>query len=281
MRIRVSAPATTANIGPGFDCLGAALALRLEVTATPGPPAAEPDLVARAAASITGRNPEVRIEQDARFPVGRGLGSSAAAIAAGLLIGCALAGREPDPESLLDAGLALEGHPDNLAPCLLGGIVLAARSAAGLQVMRFEPPETVRPVVLVPDAEMSTQAARGVLPAQVPMADAVASAARTAGLLAVLTGAAEATPGRLLALTEDVLHQPHRAPLMPATAEALGELRARGVAAAVSGAGPSLVCLVPAGEPAPAVGGWDAIDVGWDDQGARMTVADEGEDVRG
>jgi homoserine kinase len=268
--VKVTAPASTANLGPGFDCLGAALSRSMTVTGDPG--RGDPDnLVVRAARLITGEDVKVKITSG--LPVGRGLGSSAACVAAGLLLGCAIAGKDLDREELMRIGTPLEGHPDNLAPALYGGITLVLPSG---EVMRFEPSASVRPLVFVPAEKLSTAKARRALPDDVPRANAIANIARASGLLSMLTGAAEATADRLLECTDDAIHQPYRAPLMPQTAEVVRAFRADGVAAAVSGAGPSVVCLVLRGSEGKVrcPEGWQALDVDWDLEGARVNDDD-------
>jgi homoserine kinase len=269
--VTVRAPASTSNIGPGFDCLGAAVSIGLEVRFTAGSAARSPGLVERAAELVLGRPLEGAVEISSDIPSARGLGSSAACVAAGLLIGCTLAGREPDAGELLALGTPLEGHPDNLAAALYGGITLVL---PGGVVQRLEPSASVRPLIVVPHERLATAEARAVLPETVPLRDAVANTARTAGLVTLLTGVVEPTRERLLACTEDLLHQPYRAPLMPKTADALRRLREAGVPAAVSGAGPSIVCLVGDGEQdstREAVGileGWQLLDLDWETRGA-------------
>lgn len=285
MRVTVIAPATTANLGPGFDCLGAAVSVYLHLVVDAESPgrwsytgpeideaAPPPDLILAALRAGAGEAVEVGLEVQTDIPLGRGLGSSAAAIAAGLVAGRALAGRRSDPAELLELGLPLEGHPDNLAAALYGGLTLVV----GAETMRFPVSGAVRPAFLVPREALSTAQARRALPAQVPMADAVANTARTAALVALLNGTLEATPERLLACTEDLLHQPHRVPLMLATGELLDRLRTSGVAGFVSGAGPAVGCLLVdetshafddiAGD----LERWRVLRPGWDLRGARI-----------
>ncbi len=284
-QVTVRVPATSANLGPGFDCLGLALDLQDEVVVTAGrPPAAgagsgveitvtgEGDgavptdathLVVRAvhAAFEALGEPHVSLQLHCtnRVPHGRGLGSSAAAVVAGLLAGRALVADGPDrldDDAVLALATAMEGHPDNAAAALLGGLTLAWSGPATVHAVRLEPRADLTATVLVPDLQLSTETARGLLPATVSHADAAFSAGRAALLVAALTGATP-TDGVLLAATEDRLHQAQRAPAMPATARLLGELRAEGRAAVVSGAGPTVLVL-DQGEPAPlsAPPGW-------------------------
>lgn len=273
--MKVRAPASTANLGPGFDCLGAALSIALEVDSD-GPD--ELPKIVRRAIRAGSRDDDANANGSIRsdIPSARGLGSSAACVAAGLALGCLRAGRDLDRAELLGLGTPIEGHPDNLAAALYGGITLVLPDGS---VMRFEPSGGVRPSILVPRESLSTKEARKALPDDVPRADAIANVARASGLLSMLTGAAQPTPETLLECTEDRIHQPYRAPLMARTFEAIAALRRRGIAAAVSGAGPSVVCLVIRGaeddvrQAAATLDGWTLLDCDWDLEG---TVVVEG-----
>ena len=171
-----------------------------------------------------------------RIPHGRGLGSSAAAIVAGLLAARALAGASTSPQDVLPLASVLEGHPDNVAPCLFGGLTIAwtrrtratPRACRRRAALRLDPRPEVRPVAFIAPAPVSTKVARGLLPAAVPHADAARNAGRAALLVAALT----ARPDALLDGTEDKLHQDYRAPAMPHSHElvdpAAGGGRARG-----------------------------------------------------
>ena len=276
MRVRV--PATSANLGPGFDALGLALTLYDEVEAevtggglaievsgegagTAG--AGERHLVVRAmraafAAAGRAQPPGLAVRCINAIPQGRGLGSSAGAVVAGLLAARALAGAEGaegaegdegDEGGLLALATELEGHPDNAAACLAGGLTIAWQAGAGPRSIRLDLAPAIAPVACVPASSMATEAARRALPATVPHADAAANAGRAALLVAALTRA----PELLLDATRDLLHEPYRAPLMPATAEVIGRLRRAGIAAVLSGAGPSVLALTVTGEtPGPA-----------------------------
>ncbi|GAA3411215.1 homoserine kinase [Streptosporangium vulgare] len=277
----VQVPATSANLGPGFDTLGLALGLHDEIEAeildspgvdiaVEGEGAGELDLgeghlivtTMRATFDRMGlpQPRGIRLRCLNRIPHARGLGSSSAAICAGILAARALAttlydpsaehgsrpGRDHRAELTDDDVLALateiEGHPDNVAPCLAGGLTVAWTDAGGApHLVRLLPHEAVRPVVLVPAHRLSTETARGLLPKEVPHADAAANAGRAALLVAALTARPE--PWLLLAATEDRLHQDYRAPAMPHTADLVRRLRRAGVAAAVSGAGPTVLAL--------------------------------------
>ncbi|NES17137.1 MULTISPECIES: homoserine kinase [Micromonospora] len=265
--VRVRVPATSANLGPGFDALGLALGLYDDVAAevttggvrvvVSGEGAGElPDgdthLVVtsmRAAFDVLGGQPRgLALECVNRIPQARGLGSSSAAIVAGVLLARALVA---DGAARLDDAAALrlaseiEGHPDNVAPCLLGGFTVAWTEPAGARAVSLAVADAVRPTVFVPGERGLTAVARAALPATVPHAEA----ALTAGRAALLVHALTAEPALLLPATVDRLHQDYRAAGMPATAALVAALREAGVAAVVSGAGPTVLALteVPAG----------------------------------
>jgi homoserine kinase len=253
--VRVRVPATSANLGPGFDALGLALSLHDEVEARVTgeglsieitgegaslAEAGEKHLIVtamRAALDDLGRPqpPGIALRCINRIPHGRGLGSSAAAIAAGILAARALAGVPGTPQQALPLATQLEGHPDNVAACLFGGLTIAWADKA----VRLEPLPTITPVAIIAPAPVSTEVARSLLPAQVPHKDAAFNAARSALLVAALT----ACPDVLLEATEDRLHQGYRADAMPATYRLIERLRGNGIPAVVSGAGPSVLAL--------------------------------------
>ena len=314
----VRAPASSANLGPGFDALGLALSLHdvavvrvtsggldIEVSGEGRETAAagENHLVVRAmraAFDLLGKQPGLSLRSLNAIPHSRGLGSSAAAIVTGILAARALArdgaGLLLD-RAVLELATELEGHPDNVAACLHGSLTIAwmadpagpgdgAQRAAldGAQpaaprMIRLPVLEEIRPVLCVPATGLATATARGALPATVPHRDAAANAARSALLVAALTR----DPSVLYDATQDYLHQRYRADVMPPTADLLGRLRAAGVAATVSGAGPSVLALTVAGRnPGP-----DLVDsiaaetgIGWrispldiDRQGATLQTA--------
>jgi homoserine kinase len=169
------------------------------------------------------------------------MGSSAAAVVAGVVGAWALCPDVPsvDLDAVLRLTTEIEGHPDNVAPCLLGGATLSWMTAAGARAARLEVEPTVAPVVLVPEGTLSTHVARGLLPAAVPHADAAHAAGRAALLVHALT----TDPRLLLDATEDRLHQRQRAAAMPDSIALVDRLRDRGLAAVVSGAGPSVLVL--------------------------------------
>lgn len=263
--VRVQVPATSANLGPGFDSLGIALEIRddISVQATTGLthvtvsgsgsgvlPEGEDHLVVRAirAGLDYAGAPQAGLELHCRnrIPHGRGLGSSAAAVVAGLV---AARGLVDDPAALDDeAVLALatefEGHPDNAAPAIYGGATVAWTDAHRPRAARLDIGAHVRPTVLVPPGELLTGKARAVLPRQVPHADAAFTAGRSALLVLAL-----ATRGDLLLpATEDRLHQRQRAVVMEESLRVLDTLRELGLPAVVSGAGPSVLVLTRADE---------------------------------
>lgn len=268
-QVRVSVPATSANLGPGYDTLGLALDLRDDVVVGILAPGAEAvptisvdvsgegagdvprdhsHLIARTVRDVFDKigfpQPCLTITTVNAIPHGRGLGSSAAAIVAGAAAALTLA----DPSAVLDRdrvlqiAAELEGHPDNVAPCVFGGLTVAWTDPQGAAHAVVLEPSGWRPVVILPSEQLATHAARALLPATVAHAVAAQNVARAALLVAVLTGRASAE--HLHAATEDGLHQPFRAAAMPLASAMLAELRAAGVAAVVSGAGPSLLALI-------------------------------------
>jgi len=260
-RVLVRVPATSANLGPGFDALGLALGLHdeIEVRVTGSGldievsgegsdevgDAGEKHLLVR---SMRAAFDDLGSPQPAglalhcvnRIPHGRGLGSSAAAIVAGVLAARALAGASLAADDALPLANALEGHPDNVAPCLFGGLTVAWTTDAGARAVRLETLPEVRTVAFIAPSPVSTEVARGLLPSTVPYADAASNAGRAALLVAALT----ARPDALLDATEDRLHQDYRAPAMPATHDLVRRLRAAGVPAVVSGAGPTALAFL-------------------------------------
>jgi homoserine kinase len=265
--VRVQVPATSANLGPGYDALGLALTLHDEVEAQILPAGlsieisgqgadladdGEEHLVVRAMrvafAVLGGQPPGLRLRCVNRIPHGRGLGSSAAAIVAGLLAARALSGSGPDKlpdDALLPLASDLEGHPDNVAACLAGGLAIAWTGPAGPRMVRLEPLPSVTPVVCVAPAPVRTDLVRGLLPELVPHRDAAANAGRSALLIAALTQPGIG-PDVLLDATRDWLHQDYRASAMSPTHALVRSLRAAGLPAVVSGAGPSVLAFLPA-----------------------------------
>jgi homoserine kinase len=278
-RCTVRVPATSANLGPGFDSLGLALGLYdvveaevlaegLEVTVdgegAGNVPLDQGHLVVRAMEAAARHwglpaRPGLRLHAHNAIPHGRGLGSSAAAIVAALVLTDLLAPTDDARDLLAFAG-RLEGHPDNVAAALLGGATIAwcepegapdhepeevvgdFGSGAGVgraRAVRLEPDPSIEPVLLIPEHRLDTRHARSVLPSKVTHDDA----ARTAGRAALLVHALTREPALLLPATEDWLHQLPRTAAMPATIDLMYRLRADGYAAVVSGAGPSILVL--------------------------------------
>jgi homoserine kinase len=260
--VRVRVPATTANLGPGFDALGMALGLYNEIEVELGGSGVtmevegegaeklqalgERNLVGRAVTSILKRlgvrASGVHIRMVNRIPLSRGLGSSSAAAIGGVAAAAALAGAWLPPEELLGLALPLEGHPDNITPALLGGLTVATLVEGKVCCVKLPVPEALSAVAVIPDFRLATAKARQALPPSVPWADAVFNVGRVALFLAAMQS------GRLDLLREavqDRLHQPYRAPLVPGMPEVLAEGgRAGALACFLSGAGPTLLALV-------------------------------------
>ena len=231
--IRARAPATTANLGAGFDCAAAALDLWNELEVTEGGGADRDNLVVRAFSRLADPSP-FRFSFVDRIPRARGLGSSAATIALGLVAGALAAGRDAGPEELLALGLDLEGHPDNLSAALAGGVCLTWDG----RIARVADRLPASPVALVPANSVATTAARAALPETVTHADAVHSVARAALLgAAVAAGSAEL----FAAATDDRLHEPYRAPHAPLLAAARESLPEGAFGATLSGSGPTVI----------------------------------------
>jgi homoserine kinase len=260
--VTVQVPASTANLGAGFDALGLALGLynEVEVELTghglaleiAGEGAerlqmlGERNLVARTVTQTLRHfalpADGVRIRMLNRIPLSRGLGSSSAAVMGGVAAAAALAGARIEPERLLDLALPYEGHPDNITPALLGGLTVATLVDGKVRCLKLPVPAELRAVAVIPEFHLSTAMARKALPPTVPRGDAVFNVGRVALFLAAMQS------GRLDLLREavrDRLHQPYRAPLVPGMTEVLEEgERAGALACFLSGAGPTLLALV-------------------------------------
>lgn len=287
--VRVRVPATSANLGPGFDAFGLALALYDDVEAALLPRGLDVEVVAEAGGSddvacdeshlvvraaragfdaLGVGQPGLMLRCTNRIPHGRGLGSSSAAIVAGLAAARALAGLSPDLDWLLRLAAEVEGHPDNVAAAVLGGFTVAWNEPSGARALRVDPDRDLRPVVFVPDVRQSTAASRVTLPTHVTHADAAWNAARTALLALALAGGGSVAGGSvagggrgvagggrgaggpspalgqlLFAATEDRLHQPYRLPTAPGTRKLVERLRSAGIAAVLSGSGPTVLAL--------------------------------------
>ena len=270
--IRVAAPATTANLGPGYDCLGMALDLwnTVEVEELPEGSAPSVSVSGEGAGELEdgpenlvyrsieflyrelGRSmPPLRVSCDNEIPLARGLGSSAAAIAGGLAAANALAGMAGDggefaPRDLLEMAATIEGHPDNVAAAVMGGLQLVVTSVhetgeSTLYTVPVSVPAAIHAVVFIPDVRIATADARAVLPQQLPVADAVHNMARVALLVA---GMATNHPEYLAVATQDKLHQPYRQPLFPAMKLLMkAAMDAGALGAFLSGSGSTVLAL--------------------------------------
>jgi len=260
--VRVRVPATSANLGPGFDALGLSLGLYDDVVVRVADSGLHVDIAGegsetlprdenhllvrslRTAFDLLGGQPRgLEIVCANRIPHGRGLGSSSAAICAGIVAARAVTiggDSRLDDAALLELATEIEGHPDNVAACLLGGFTLSWMEAGAARAIRMEPADSIVPVVFVPGRSVLTQTARGLLPRTVPHVDAATNAGRAALLVEALTR----RPELLLPATEDRLHQEYRAPAMPESTALVERLRADGVPAVISGAGPTVLALV-------------------------------------
>lgn len=284
MDVEVRVPATVANLGPGFDCLGVAIGIyhslkigssdRDEVSngATPLPRNLTFRAFQGAFEAAGEKAPPVRIELKDSYPSARGLGASASAIVAGLAAARHVGELALSDSEVARLAISIEGHADNVLAALFGGLVLSS----GGTWMRFEVIPEIAPIIFVASEKMKTTEARRVLPAEVPRADAVANAASTAALIAVLTGQQEFEA--LLVSTEDRLHEPYRLPLTQPTFDLHSALRSKGIATALAGAGPSLISLVEKERIEETVGfakdllpdGWEILTPDWDIHGAQV-----------
>ncbi|MFN2589474.1 MAG: homoserine kinase [Actinomycetota bacterium] len=271
----VRCPATVANLGPGFDCFGLAIDVHGEFEVDPAAPPSvsvegegsedvprdASNLVLRAAHRVAReagkRLPSFALRCVNGIPVERGLGSSAAAVVAGVVIADRLLGTDLGADRMLEVAAAEEGHPDNVAACLRGGLVVAFRSGDRWQAYRLDPSPELRPVLLIPEkVRVPTDQARRALPAEVPLADAAFNASRAALAAVAFTS----DPSLLAVALEDRLHQAHPLGLAPAAQRAFDELRRAGVPVCVAGSGPTLLAFEIAGTHVPELGGgWRAL----------------------
>jgi homoserine kinase len=255
----VSVPASSANLGPGFDAIGLALDLRVRATVQPAlqftvsfkagayvPTNAgfEHEIVRGLERVLGAERPDVAITVENTIPLGKGLGASAAGAVLGLVIGAELAANRPTLDELAALATELEGHPDNALPALLGGIVIAAQvEGRPPAYLRCAPPAGLSAVVVTPRIVLPTAAARALLPATYERRDVVYNLQRAALLAASFAGG---DLGQLRVATGDRVHQPYRAPLVPGFEEMLAFELPGLLAIALSGAGPSVIALVSA-----------------------------------
>lgn len=258
-QVHVRVPATTANLGSGFDVMGLALQLynvfTLSITTEPGwhahlppdvpLPAHEDNLVFRAARSVFARvgmtPPGLQLSCTLAIPLARGLGSSSSAIVGGLVAANALTGNTLDRATLLSMAIAIEGHPDNVTPALMGGLTLSYTEDTQQRYVTLPFPAELTLVTAVPDFQLSTAYARSVLPAQIKRADAIFNGSR----MALFIHALHTHRYELLATAmDDRLHQPYRAALVPGMSAAIAAgYAAQALGVALSGAGPTLLAI--------------------------------------
>jgi homoserine kinase len=258
-KLKVTVPATSANLGPGFDSLGMALAhydeYELETTSSgveiqiagEGAKTAAKDennLIFRSIQlvfdSVGEKLPGIKLNCRNSIPHGRGMGSSGAAVAGGVMLAAGLlANKNFTEQQLLEFATRLEGHPDNVAPALFGGLTIAWVDESGPHHKKLTVHRGISPLVLVAPNEMSTKLARSLQPESVPHTDAVFNVSRSALLVAALTQ----SPELMMSATEDRLHQNYRSSAMPETSKLISSLRELGHPAVVSGAGPSVLVL--------------------------------------
>jgi homoserine kinase len=256
--VTVEVPATSANLGPGFDCFGMALDWRervylaviehgyqIEVSGEGAAelPRDESHLIIRAAlvglADLGADVPGLWLGCRNTIPHRRGLGSSSAAIVAGLLASAGLADVAVTPDWLLGHANAIEGHPDNVGAAIYGGFVLAYESRSGVMVAQGRVDSSIGAALFIPETSLATETARGLLPDTVPHIDAAANSGRAA----LLVHAMASDPNLLYDASYDWLHQRYREPAMPRSFELMKSLRGQGFAAMISGAGPSVLVL--------------------------------------
>jgi len=257
-RITVNVPATTANLGPGFDCLGLALDWWNTITVerarkfavslrgdSQGLPADETNMVVEHIRiffhHIGAPMPTLRVTMTNRIPIGKGFGSSAAAMVGGLIAGNALAGTPLSAQEILELANEIEGHPDNVSAAIFGGFTISASEGQRVVCATIEPAPNWRAVVYIPEHALSTKTARKILPEKISRADAIFNIGRAALLAYAFT---TQRAGFLQIATQDRLHQPYRVPLVKGMSEMLDAACGAGACgAALSGAGPSLIAF--------------------------------------
>ncbi|MDQ3952541.1 MAG: homoserine kinase [Actinomycetota bacterium] len=297
MKVRV--PATVANLGPGYDSLGAAIRMHLEIEIEPRRdsieiavegegaeqlPADETNLVIRSMNTFfdhVGRRPSgFAVKVTNPIPLAAGLGSSAAAIVGGLFAARAVTGRTVPQTEMIQLATDMEGHADNVMPALIGGLVVCYRGEDedDIRYFRVEPSDRLVPIIAVPREGFPTKAARKALPSEVKFGDAQFTASRAALLVAAMSAGAGADV--LADAMNDRLHEPHRLKLMPETAAVYEEVQEAGLPVALAGAGPSLLVVVPRPESATRAeqvrricrerrAGWRVFVSEWEPEGAK------------
>ncbi|HEX2294241.1 MAG TPA: homoserine kinase [Actinomycetota bacterium] len=297
--VKVRVPATVANLGPGYDSLGAAIRMHLEIEIEPRRdsieiavegegadqlPADETNLVIRSMNAFfdhVGRRPAgfaVRVKNP--IPLGAGLGSSAAAIVGGLFAARAVTGRTVPQTEMIRLATDLEGHADNVMPALIGGLVVCYRGddEDDIRYFRVDPSDRLVPILAVPREGFPTKTARKALPAEVKFGDAQFTASRAALLVAAMSAGAGADV--VADAMNDRLHEPHRLKLMPETAAVYAQIQESGLPVALAGAGPSLLVVVPRPESATRAeqvrricrerrAGWRVFVSEWEPEGAK------------
>jgi homoserine kinase len=298
--VKVRVPATVANLGPGFDALGLALAMHLDIKIEPRRdtveivvegegaeqlPADDSNLVVRAMNRFfdhVARRPAgyaVRVRNP--IPLRSGLGSSAAAVVGGLVVARAMTGRAVAQSDMVALATDMEGHPDNVLPALLGGLVISyiEQTEPRIRHLRLEPSRRLVPIVAVPREGLPTERARDVLPAEVSFSDAQFALSRAALVVGALVSGAGSDV--LADAMRDRLHEPARLELVPETAAVHRELRSAEVPIALAGAGPSLLAIVPRPEAQTRAeqirrvcrarrAGWRVFVSEWEPEGARV-----------
>lgn len=296
--IQITVPASSANLGAGFDALGLALTLynhvwmeeadgcRIETTDQVPIPTDESNMIYQTAKLLYARCGRpfrgLHILQENNIPMTRGLGSSSACLVAGLLGANTLMGSPLSKDDLADLAAELEGHPDNTAPALLGGLVTAVMDGGRVHTVSVPVSDRIRFAVFIPDFELKTERARGVLPAQVSRQDAVYNLSRAALMTASLFSG---SLHNLRVAAQDRLHQPYRFPLIPGAEQIIYTAYALGAySVSISGAGPSMLAILDrentdfprlAGEQLAQAGltGWTVRMLECDSHGAVVTFA--------
>lgn len=263
-RVKVRVPGTTANCGPGFDAVGMACTiyntLELTLSRTGGIQLEvcgegagliacnERNIAVQAVQAVLDKVGQtyhgISIKMENQIPLSRGLGSSAAAIVAGLIAANAATGNQLSQQEILNMATLFEGHPDNVAPAILGGVVVSVNKNGDVHSLRFVPPKTLNLIVAIPEFTLPTKVARKALPQTLPFADAVFNVSRTALLIGALCqGDFESLPYAL----EDKLHQPYRKKLITGIEDVFdAAIKSGALGAAISGAGPTLIAFAQA-----------------------------------